>query len=156
MGLKLKKYLRCDTHDPKTLFSHDGYVIPSILSFLLLTSLVSISALNISATHIQMIQSECNYLKTFISTERVLIDAEINLMLGQDVQDTVDVELYKPKYFRNKSGISSQHYKLTSSTRTPLTHIQLQSTIRIDTPLTSSKIKSKQVERLNWQKLSKE
>ena len=156
MGLKLKKYLRCDTHDPKTLFSHDGYVIPSILSFLLLTSLVSISALNISATHIQMIQSECNYLKTFISTERVLIDAERNLMLGHDVQDTVDVEFYKPKYFRNKSGISSQHYKLTSSTRTPLTHIQLQSTIRIDTPLTSSKIKSKQIERLNWQKLSKE
>jgi len=77
-------------------------------------------------------------------------------MLGHEVQDTVDVELYKPKYFRNKSGISSQHYKLTSSTRTPLTHIQLQSTIRIDTPLTSSKIKSKQVERLNWQKLSKE
>ncbi len=156
MGLKLKKYLRCDTHDPKTLFSHDGYVIFSILSFLLLTSLVSISALNISATHIQMIQSECNYLKTFISTERVLIDAEINLMLGQDVQDTVDVELYKPKYFRNKSGISSQHYKLTRSSKNPLTHIQLQSTIRIDTPLTASKIKSKQIERLNWQKLSKE
>jgi hypothetical protein len=156
MGLKLKKYLRCDTHDPKTLFSHDGYVIPSILSFLLLTSLVSISALNISATHIQMIQSECNYLKTFISTERVLIDAERNLMLGHDVQDTVDVEFYKPKYFRNKSGISSQHYKLTSSSKNPLTHIQLQSTIRIDTPLTSSKIKSKQIERLNWQKLSKE
>ncbi len=156
MGLKLKKYLRCDTHDPKTLFSHDGYVIPSILSFLLLTSLVSISALNISATHIRMIQSECNYLKTFISTERVLIDAERNLMLGHDVQDTVDVELYKPKYFRNKSGISSQHHKLTSSSKNPLTHIQLQSTIRIDTPPTSSKIKSNQIERLNWQKLSKE
>ncbi len=156
MGLKLKKYLRCDTHDPKTLFSHDGYVIPSILSFLLLTSIASITALNISATHIRMIQSECNYLKTFISTERVLIDAERKLMLGHDVQDTVDVELYKPKYFRNKSGISSQHYKLTSSSKNPLTHIQLQSTIRIDTPLTASKIKSKQIERLNWQKLSKE
>ena len=156
MGLKLKKYLRCDTHDPKTLFSHDGYVIPSILAFLLLTSLVSISALNISATHTRMIQSECNYLKTFISTEKALIKAESNLILGLDVQDMVDVELYKPKYFRNKSGISSQHYKLTSSTRTPLTHIQLQSTIRIDTPLTASKIKSKQIERLNWQKLSKE
>jgi hypothetical protein len=156
MGLKLKKYLRCDTHDPKTFFSNDGYVIPSILSFLLLTSMVSITALNISATHIRMIQSECNYLKTFISTERVLIDAERNLILGLDVQDTVNVELYKPKYFRNKSGISSQHYKLTSSSKTPLTHIQLQSTIRIDTALTSSKIKSKQVERLNWQNLSKE
>jgi hypothetical protein len=156
MGLKLKKYLHCDTHNPKTLSSQNGYVIPSILSFLLLTSLVSISALNIAATHTRMIQSECNYLKTFISTERVLIDAERNLMLGHDVQDTVDVELYKPKYFRNKSGISSQHYKLTSSSKTPLTHIQLQSTIRIDTPLTSSKIKSKQIERLNWQKLSKE
>ena len=156
MGLKLKKYLRCDTHDPKTLFSHDGYVIPSILSFLLLTSIVSITALNIAATHIRMIQNECNYLKTFISTERVLIATQRNLMLGLDVQDTVNVELYKPKYFRNKSGISSQHYKLTSSSKTPLTHIQLQSTIRIDTPLTSSKIKSKQIERLNWQKLSKE
>ncbi len=156
MGLKLKKYLHCDTHDPKTLPSQDGYIVPSILSFLLLTSMVSITALNISATHTRMIQSECNYLKTFISTEKALIKAESNLILGLDVQDMVDVELYKPKYFRNKSGISSQHYKLTSSSKTPLTHIQLQSTIRIDTALTSSKIKSKQIERLNWQKLSKE
>jgi hypothetical protein len=140
----------------ETLPTQDGYVIPSILSFLLLTSLVSITALNVASTHIRMIQSEMNYLKTFISTERVLIDAERNLMLGVDVQNTVDVELFKPKYFRNKSGISSQHYKLISSNKTPLTHIQLQSTIRIDTPLTSSKIKSKQVERLSWQKLSKE
>lgn len=156
MRLKLKKYLRCDTHDETTYPSQDGYVIPSILSFLLLASLVSITALNISATHIRMIQSESNYLKTFISTEKLLIEAERNLILGLDAQNTVEVELYKPKYFRNKSGISSQHYKLTSSTKTPLTHIQLQSTIRIDTPLTSSKIKSKQIERLNWQKLSKE
>ncbi len=156
MGLKLKKYLHCDTHDPKTLPSQDGYIVPSILSFLLLTSMVSITALNISATHTRMIQSECNYLKTFISTEKALIKAESNLILGLDVQDMVDVELYKPKYFRNKSGISSQHYKLTSSSKNPLTHIQLQSTIRIDTPLTASKIKSKQIERLNWQKLSKE
>ncbi len=154
MGLKLKKYLRCVTHDPKTLFSHDGYVIPSILAFLLLTSLVSISALNISATHIQMIQSECNYLKAFISTERVLIEAERNLTQGLDVQGTVDVELYKPKYFRNKAGIGSQHYKLTNSSKNPLTHIQLQSTIRIDTPLTPSKNQAKKIERIQWKILS--
>ena len=154
MGLKLKKNLHCDTHDSKTLSSQDGYVIPSILSFLLLTSIVSITALNISATHIRMIQSECNYLKTFISTERVLIDAQRNLMLGHDVQDTVDVELYKPKYFRNKSGISSQHYKLTSSSKSPFTHLQLQSTVRIDTPLTPSKNQPKKIERVQWKILS--
>ncbi|MFZ9264409.1 MAG: hypothetical protein ACO222_04545 [Polynucleobacter sp.] len=156
MRLKLKKYLRCDTHDEITWLSQDGYVIPSLLGFLLFTSLISISALNISATQIRMIQSELNYLKAFISTERVLMEAERNLTQGLDVQDTVDIELYKPKHFRNKSGITSQHYKLTSSTKTPFTHIQLQSTIRIDTPITSSKIKSKQIERLNWKKLSKE
>ena len=154
MRLKLKKYLRYDTHDEITWASQDGYVIPSLLGFLLLTSLVSISALNISATHIRMIQSELNYLKAFISTERVLMEAEKNLSQGFDVQDTVDVELYKPKYFRNKSGTSSQHYKLTSSTKTPLTHIQLQSTVRIDTPLTPSKNQSKKIERVQWKILS--
>ena len=154
MRLKLKKYLRCDTHDEITWASQDGYSIPSLLGFLLLTSLVSISALNISATQIRMIQSELNYLKAFISTERVLMEAERNLTQGLDVQDMVDVELYKPKYFRNKSGTSSQHYKLTSSTKTPLTHIQLQSTVRIDTPLTTSKNQSKKIERIQWKILS--
>ena len=154
MRLKLKKYLRYDTHDETTWASQDGYVIPSLLGFLLLTSLVSISALNISATQIRMIQSELNYLKAFISTERVLMEAERNLTQGLDVQDTVDVEPYKPKYFRNKSGIASQHYKLTSSTKTPFTHLQLQSTVRIDTHLTPSKNQSKKIERVQWKILS--
>ncbi len=154
MGLKLKKYLHCDTHDEITWASQKGYVIPSLLGLLLLTSLVSISALNISATHIRMIQSELNYLKDFISTERVLMEAERNLTQGLDVQDTVDIELYKPKHFRNKSGITSQHYKLTSSTKTLFTHIQLQSSVRIDTPLTPSKNQSKKIERIQWKILS--
>ena len=130
-----------------------GYVIPSILGFLLLISLATISALNIAATHIRMIQSESDYLKTFISAERSLIEAERNLSLGLNVNNEVDVETYKPKYFRNKSGISSQHYKLTSSAKSALTHVQLQSTIRIDTPHTASKNKLKQIERLDWKKL---
>ena len=154
MRLKLKKYLRYDTHDEATWSSEYGYVIPSLLGFLLLTSLISITALNIAATHTRMIQSELNYLKAFISTERVLMEAERNLAQGLDVQDMVDVELYKPKYFRNKSGITSQHYKLTSSTKTPFTHIQLQSTVRIDTPLTTSKNQSKKIERVQWKILS--
>ena len=154
MRLKLKKYLRYDTHDEITWLSQDGYVIPSLLGFLLLTSLVSISALNISATQIRMIQSELNYLKDFISTESVLMEAERNLTQGLDVKDTVDVELYKPKYFRNKSGITSQHYKLTSSTKTPFTLIQLQSAVRIDIPLTSSKNQPKKIERVQWKILS--
>lgn len=130
-----------------------GYVIPSILGFLLLIGLATISALNIAATHIRMIQSESDYLKTFISAERSLIEAERNLSLGLNVSNGVDVETYKPKYFRNKSGISSQHYKLNSSAKSPLTYVQLQSTIRIDTPHTASKNKLKQIERLNWKKL---
>ena len=120
MRLKLKKYLHCDTHDEITWASQDGYVIPSLLGFLLLTSLVSISALNISATQIRMIQSELNYLKAFISTERVLMEAERNLTQGLDVQDTVDVEPHKPKYFRNKSGITSQQDR--KSTRLNSSH----------------------------------
>jgi Tfp pilus assembly protein PilX len=127
-----------------------GYVIPSILGFLLLISLATISALNIAATHIRMIQSESDYLKTVISAERSLIKAERNLNLGLN---EVEVETYKPKHFRNKSGISSQHYKLTSSAKSPLTHVQLQSTIRIDTPHTPSKNKTKKIERLHWKKL---
>ena len=142
-----------DIPNEATFGSQAGYVIPSILGFLLLISLATISALNIAATHIRMIQSESDYLKTFISAERSLIEAERNLSLGLNVNNEVDVETYKPKYFRNKSGISSQHYKLTSLAKSPLTHVQLQSTIRIDTPQTASKNKLKQIERLDWKKL---
>ena len=151
--MKSRKYLHYDIPNEAAFGSQAGYVIPSILGFLLLISLATISALNIAATHIRMIQSESDYLKTFISAERSLIEAERNLSLGLNVNNEVDVETYKPKYFRNKSGISSQHYKLTSSAKSPLTHVQLQSTIRIDTPHTASKNKLKQIERLNWKKL---
>ncbi|MFM6962080.1 MAG: hypothetical protein ACKOXE_05990 [Polynucleobacter victoriensis] len=151
--MKSRKYLHYDIPNEVAFGSQAGYVIPSILGFLLLISLATISALNIAATHIRMIQSESDYLKTFISAERSLIEAERNLSLGLNVNNEVDVETYKPKYFRNKSGISSQHYKLTSSAKSPLTHVQLQSTIRIDTPHTASKNKLKQIERLNWKKL---
>lgn len=151
--MKSRKYLHCDTPNDVTFCRQAGYVIPSILGFLLLISLATISALNIAATHIRMIQSESDYLKTFISAERSLIEAERNLSLGLNVSNEVDVETYKPKHFRNKSGISSQHYKLTSSAKSPLTHVQLQSTIRIDTPHTPSKNKTKKIERLHWKKL---
>lgn len=153
MTLKSRKFLRYDIPNEVTFGRQAGYVIPSILGFLLLISLATISAFNIAATHIRTIQSESDYLKTFISAERLLIEAERNLSLGLNVSNEVDVEIYKPKYFRNKSGISSQHYKLTSLARSPLTHVQLQSTIRIDTPHTASKNKLKQIERLNWKKL---
>ena len=153
MALKSRKYLRYDIPNEVAFGRQAGYVIPSILGFLLLISLATISALNIAATHILMIQSESDYLKTFISAEQSLIKAERNLSLRLNVSNEVDVETYKPKYFRNKSGISSQHYKLTSSAKSTLTHVQLQSTIRIDTPHTASKNKLKQIERLNWKKL---
>lgn len=153
MALKSRRFLHYDIPNEMALGRQAGYVIPSILGFLLLISLATISAFNIAATHIRMIQSESDYLKTFISAEQSLIEAERNLSLGLNVSNEVDVETYKPKYFRNKSGINSQHYKLTSSAKSPLTHVQLQSTIRIDTPHTASKNKLKQIERLNWKKL---
>ncbi|SNC61979.1 hypothetical protein [Polynucleobacter victoriensis] len=153
MALKSRRFLHYDIPNEMAFGRQAGYVIPSILGFLLLISLATISALNIAATHIRMIQSESDYLKTFISAERSLIEAERNLSLGLNVNNEVDVETYKPKYFRNKSGISSQHYKVTSSAKSPLTHVQLQSTIRIDTPQTASKNKLKQIERLDWKKL---
>ena len=153
MPLKSRKYLHCGTRNELPSSKKDGYVIPSILGFILLTSLATVFALNVCATHIRMIQSESNYLKTFILAETKLIEAEKNLSMGLDLNSSISVETYKPKYFRNKSGISSQHYKVTSSAINPLTHVQLQSTIRIDTPHASSKIKSKQIERLSWKKL---
>lgn len=153
MALKSRKYLQCDTPNDVTFGRQAGYVIPSILGFLLLISLATISALNIATTHIRMIQSESDYLKTFISAERSLIEAERNLNLGLNVSNAVEVEAFKPKYFRNKSGISSQHYKLTSSAKSPLTHVQLQSTIRIDSPHTPSNNQTKKNERLHWKKL---
>jgi len=153
MTLKSRKYLHYDIPNEMAFGRQAGYIVPSILGFLLLISLATISGFNIAATHIRMIQSESDYLKAFISAEQLLIEAERNLSLGLNVSNKVDVETYKPKYFRNKSGISSQHYKLTSSAKSPLTHVQLQSTIRIDTPLTASKNKLKQIERLNWKKL---
>ncbi len=151
--MKSRKYLHYDIPNEVAFGRQAGYIIPSVLGFLLLISLATISALNIAATHIRIIQSESDYLKTFISAEQSLIEAERNLSLGLNVNNEVDVETYKPKYFRNKSGISSQHYKVTSSAKSPLTHAQLQSTIRIDTPHTASKNKLKQIERLNWKKL---
>ena len=153
MALKSRKFLRYDIPNQVAFGRQAGYVIPSILGFLLLINLATISALNIAATHIRMIQSESDYLKTFISAERSLIEAERNLSLGLNMNNEVEVEAYKPKYFRNKSGISSQHYKLTSLANSPLTHVQLQSTIRIDTPHTPSKNKTKKIERLHWKKL---
>jgi len=154
MLLKSKKYLLCDILDQDIPLKKNGYVIPSILGLILLMSVATSSALNISMTHIRMIQSEKNFLNTFIAAEIDLIEAEKNLVIGLGMKNTISVETYKPKYFRNKSGISSQHYKITSLTTNPLTQVQLQSTIRINTPHASSKTKSKHIERLSWKRLS--
>ena len=154
MLLKSKKYLLCDILDQDIPLKKNGFVIPSILGLILLMSVATSSALNISMTHIRMIQSEKNFLNTFIAAEIDLIEAEKNLVIGLGMKNTISVETYKPKYFRNKSGISSQHYKITSLITNPLTQVQLQSTIRIDTPHASSKTKSKHIERLSWKRLS--
>jgi len=131
-----------------------GYVLPLALSLILLTSIASASAIHTASIQIRSIGSEKQYLQAFHLAEVQLVTTEKLLLIGikQSEDSTVSIESFKPKYFRAKSGISSQHYKITITSS--INRLKIQSTIRIDEITKSDKNKSskkqRSLQRLSW------
>jgi hypothetical protein len=156
--LSFKKSMHCAIH-PKT---PSGFILLSVLSFILLTSLSIAAILHMTVTQIRMLGSEKSYLENFRLSEQKLISAEKLISEGFDADHLVEVETFQPKNFRSKTGISSQHLKLTATTAHQHGQTKLQSIIRVDTPKekpSSSKKTSvtprkneRSVHRLEWKK----
>lgn len=134
-----------------------GYVLPLALTLILLTSIASASAIHTASIQIRSLGSEKQYLQAFHLAEVQLVTAEKLLMEGiqQPGNSTVSVESFKPKYFRAKSGVSSQHYKITVTS--PINRLSIQTSIRIDEITKSDKNKSskkeRSLQRLSWELL---
>jgi hypothetical protein len=156
--LNFKKSMHCAIH-PKT---PSGFILVSVLSFILLTSLSIAAILNMTVTQIRILGSEKSYLENFRLSEQKLISAEKLISEGFDADHLVEVETFRPKNFRSKTGINSQHLKLTATTDHQHGQTKLQSIIRVDAPKekpSSSKKTSTQprknertVHRLEWKK----
>ena len=111
-----------------------GFILVSVLSFVLLTSLSIAAILNMTVTQIRILGSEKSYLENFRLSEQKLINAEKLISQGFDVDHLVEVDSFRPKNFRSKAGINSQHYKLTAATTHRHGQTKLQSIIRVDAP----------------------
>jgi Tfp pilus assembly protein PilX len=139
-----------------------GFILISVLSFILLTSLSIAAILNMTVTQIRILGSEKSHLENFRLSEQKLINAEKLISEGVDTDHLVGVEPFRPKNFRSKAGISSEHFKLTATTDHQHGQTKLQSIIRVDAPKekpSSSKKASIQprknertVHRLEWKK----
>ncbi len=148
----------CAIH-PKT---QSGFILLSVLSFILLTSLSIAAILNMTVTQIRILGSEKSYLENFKLSEQKLINAEKLISEGVNADHLVGVEPFRPKNFRSKAGISSEHFKLTATTTHQHGQTKLQSIIRVDAPkekLSSFKKASatprkneRTVHRLEWKK----
>jgi len=156
--LNFKKSMHCAIH-PKT---SSGFIFLSVLSFVLLTCLSIAAILNMTVTQIRILGSEKSYLENFRLSEQKLISAEKLIFEGVDADHLVDVETFRPKNFRSKTGISSQHLKLTATTAHQHGQTKLQSIIRVDAPKEKSSSSKKtsvtprknerSVHRLEWKK----
>ncbi len=149
----------------KTYQIKNGYVLPLALALVLLTSLSTVSAIQMSSTHIRLLNNEKRYQESFQLTEKKVIHVEKLLLAGTPFSndDEVTVELFKPKYFRARSGVLSQHYKIKVSSRINNhsqhpRNIEIQTTIRIDEKNISQKSKITQKKRslyrLSWELIS--
>jgi hypothetical protein len=148
----------CATH-PKT---SSGFILISVLSFILLTSLSIAAILNMTVTQIRILGSEKSYLENFRLSEQKLINAEKLISEGVDADHLVGVEPFRPKNFRSKAGISSEHFKLTATTTHQHGQTKLQSIIRVDSPKekpssskkapTQPRKNERTVHRLEWKK----
>ena len=166
--MNLKRSMPCviqpSIHKP---INHStGFILISVLSFILLTTLSIAAILNMTVTQIRILGSEKSYLENFKLTEQKLISAERLIAQGLDANHLVETETFRPKNFRSKAGISSQHYKLTATTDHQHGQIDskttIQSIIRVDVPKESSSSSKKAsatprknertVQRLEWKK----
>jgi hypothetical protein len=149
-------------NEQTSLNNASGFILISVLSFILLTSLSIAAILNMTVTQIRVLGSEKSYLENFRLSEQKLISAEKLISEGFDVDHLVEVEPFRPKNFRSKTGISSQHLKLTATTAHQYGQTKLQSIIRVDVPkekpssskkaLTTSAKNKRTVHRLEWKK----
>ncbi len=162
--MNLKRSTPC-VIQPSThkLINHStGFILISVLSFILLTTLSIAAILNMTVTQIRILGSEKSYLENFRLTEQKLISAERLISQGLEANHLVETETFRPKNFRSKAGISSQHYKLTATTDHQHGQTKLQSIIRVDIPKESSSSSKKAsatprknertVQRLEWKK----
>jgi hypothetical protein len=150
--------MHCAIH-PKTA---SGFILVSVLSFILLTSLSIAAILNMTITQIRLLGSEKSYLENFRLSEQKLISAEKLISEGFDADHLVEVDTFRPKNFRNKTGINSQHFKLTATTAHQHGQTKLQSIIRVDAPkekpssskkaLATPRKNERTVHRLEWKK----
>ena len=162
--MNLKKSMPCVTQPPtnKPINNSTGFILITLLSFILLTTLSIAAILNMTVTQIRILGSEKSYLENFKLTEKKLISAERLMAQGLDVNHLVETETFRPKNFRSKAGISSQHFKLTATTQDQQGRTQIQSIIRVDVPKETSSSSKKTsatlrknertVQRLEWKK----
>ena len=132
--MRLLESLHYETHPNNLRQSCDGFVLPSVLGMIGIIGIASAIALNVSATQIRILQSEKQYLNQLKRAEVQLVSAEKLLLAGFDASHLANIESFKPKYFRNKSGVTSIHYRVTTRIQDELRPVQLQSTLRIDEP----------------------
>ena len=162
--MNLKRSMPCviqsSIHKP---INHStGFILISVLSFILLTTLSIAAILNMTITQIKILGSEKSYLENFSLTEQKLIGAERLIAQGLEANHLVATETFRPKNFRSKAGISSQHYKLTATTDHQHGQTKIQSIIRVDVPKEASSSSKKAsatprknegtVQRLEWKK----
>jgi hypothetical protein len=162
--LNLKKSMHCVTllSIYKPINHSAGFILISVLSFILLTTLSIAAILNMTVTQIRMVGSEKSYLENFRLTEQKLISAERLIAQGLEADHLVETETFRPKNFRSKAGIISQHYKLTATTDHQHGQTKIQSIIRVDVPKEASSSSKKAsatprknertVQRLEWKK----
>jgi Tfp pilus assembly protein PilX len=162
--LNLKRSMPCviqpSIHKP---INHStGFILISVLSFILLTTLSIAAILNMAVTQIRILGSEKSYLENFRLTEQKLISAERLIAQGLEANHLVETETFRPKNFRSKAGISSQHFKLIATTQHQQGRTQIQSIIRVDVPKEASSSSKKAsvtprknertLQRLEWKK----
>ena len=166
--MNLKKSIPCVTQ-PSThkLINHStGFILITVLSFILFTTLSIAAILNMTITQIRILGSEKSYLENFRLAEKKLISAERLMAQGLEANHLVETETFRPKNFRSKAGISSQHFKLTATTHDQQSRTDskttIQSILRVDTPKETSSSSKKAsatprknertVQRLEWKK----
>ncbi len=166
--MNLKKSTPCVTlpsiHKP---INHSsGFILISVLSFILLTTLSIAAILNMTITQIRILGSEKSYLENFRLAEKKLISAERLIAQELDANHLVEREIFRPQNFRSKTGITSQHFKLTATTHDQQSRTDskttIQSIIRVDVPKEASSSSKKAfatprkndrtVQRLEWKK----
>lgn len=166
--MNLKRSTPCVTLlSTHKLINHStGFILISVLSFILLTTLSIAAILNMTVTQIRILGSEKSYSENFRLTEQKLINAEKLIAQGLDANHLVEIETFRPKNFRSKSGTSSQHFKLTASSQNQQSRTDnqttIQSIIRVDTPKETSSSSKKAstspgknertMQRLEWKK----